>query len=50
MTGRPGDQTMEINIEEVLSSYLARTPCVSSFMFVLIGMEIKLLLHFQVAS
>ena len=38
MTGRPGHRTMEVNGGSSVS-YLARTPCVDSFVLGLIGLE-----------
>ena len=42
----PGDRTMEMNGGST-ASYLARTPRVPLFMFILIGLEAKGLLDFQ---
>ena len=46
ITGRPGDRTMEMNGGST-ASYLARTPCVPVFLFILIGPDAKGLSDFQ---
>ena len=46
MTGRPGDHAMEMDGGST-ASYLTRTPRITLFMLVFIGLEAKELLDFQ---